>query len=129
MTEKRARHASLIVIALEVGLLFVAYWLYWISWAMYTLTIQGNKPSVEMILLLLFFFIVGVLVILSAFFKIPFYVLSIGTIILMGLYVVYASFYIEAIFICLIALVPQISYYSVRLWLFSKNRKLKINRP
>jgi len=129
VTEKRARHASLIVIALEVGLLFVAYWLYWISWAMYTLTIQGNKPSVEMILLLLFFFIVGVLVILSAFFKIPFYVLSIGTIILMGLYVVYASFYIEAIFICLIALVPQISYYSVRLWLFSKNRKLKINRP
>ena len=120
MNENKARYISLIVIALEAVLAFFLYGM--VFWEMHLpeLAIQGNKPPVGMIAFLLIFLVIGILIILSVFFKIPFYIFTVFEIMTMAFYTVIYTFNVGAILPCLIVLAPHIFYYIVRIKSSSK---------
>ena len=129
MNESRARYISLTVIALGAIVLFIPLWMALDSNMtggsnMRMLAIEGYKPPIEWIVFLSIFLCIGTFIILSAFFKLSFHILSVMEVALMAFLVVSASFNPMAILLCLIALAPQIFYYAVRIAQSSKKASI-----
>ena len=115
MNEIKARYISLTVIALEAILLFFPLSFIFLGMALSELTIQGKKPPFTVIIFLAIYLAIGVLIVLSAFYKIPFYILIVIETLLLALWCISVNFYPIFIIPCLVFLVPIIFYCIVRI--------------
>ena len=113
MTEYRARNISLIIIALEVILLFLMIRTFF-GYQINEVKIEGINPRPELIFFLLVFAGLGILIILSAFFKPCFYFL-IGLNIALCIYLIYLSLQsIGVLALVLIISIPSITYFTAK---------------
>ena len=117
MKESRARYISLIIIASETILAFFLYGT--VTLGMYTssLGVQGSKLPGEVIIFLLVFTLIGIFVILGAFFKWAFYVFSLFEIAFVVYIIVSSSFFLTNIIVYMIILAPQITYCILSVFL------------
>lgn len=113
MEESKARYLSLIIIGIEALLVFLPLGLIFLGMTLPSLSIQGNELPSEVVIFLLAFFGIGSLLVLSAFFKIFFYILTISEVILLIFYTVDSRFNLMVILLYLMILAPHIFYYTV----------------
>ncbi|HHV51083.1 MAG TPA: hypothetical protein GXX54_05175 [Clostridiales bacterium] len=113
MTEYRARNISLIIIALEVILLFLMIRTFF-GYQINEVKIEGINPRPELIFFLLVFAGLGILIILSAFFKPLFYFLLVLQI-AFSVYLLYSSRYLSGVLIFgLLAMMPPVLYLTAK---------------
>jgi len=137
LAEIKDRYTALIFIAAKTILAMLFYGLILINMHLSWLSIEGNKIDSDIIIFLSVFFGIGIFVIISAFFKPAFYILSISDAALLILivdffglrwnYILYnMTITLVVLFILGIFTAPEIAYYNARLrnlWTLRKVRK------
>jgi len=114
MNEQRARNLTIILIALQAIFIFNQFRTT-ISYAIKELSIQGAKPEPDLIVLLDAFLSIGIIIILSAYFKPMFYLM---TVLATGFYIHWLCMprlHIIPVIIFLILMSPIIYYYAARI--------------
>ena len=118
MTERLARHITLLIIAAGSILLFLVVGFLALGFSWDSLSRQGSELPVGFVVMLIAFLLLGVLIILGAFFKLPLHILT-----AVALLFLIASLFSapvldydasEASFV-LLFLAPLIFYYVVRI--------------
>jgi hypothetical protein len=115
LNEYRARNISLIFIAIEAIFAFLLIGLIFIGMELSELSIQGAKPSLGLIVFLLIFLGLGILIVLSAFNKLFFYLLTVIEICLTFYLLIISAFFIILIYLSLIILAPYVFYYIAKI--------------
>lgn len=115
MTEKTARYISLIVISTETIFAFIMYIIFYFGMLISQLSVDDNVLQYEQFIFPLAFFIIGSFVILSSFFKMPFYIFSVLEVALTVYVFIISSFHPTPLILCAIILAPQLFYYIARI--------------
>ncbi|MHB1454648.1 MAG: hypothetical protein ACYCYM_11955 [Saccharofermentanales bacterium] len=117
MSECKARHISLTMIAAEAILLFLFYCLVVLNTNLSQLSVQGAKPPIDMLISLLIFLCIGIFIVLGVFYKTPYHLLAILEITLTAMLMLSGSgFHILLIVFYMVVLAPLIFYYAIRIW-------------
>jgi len=134
MNETRVRYIAVILISVQAIFLFALYSLIFVGMRLSYMSIEGNRVDADIIIAVYIFLGIGVLVILSAFYKTAFYVLTgikIAAGVLLSAYLgfFYAlrygdihNFIISGV-ILLIFLSPEIFYYTYRVKILCKSQE------
>uniref|UniRef100_S0DGA6 Uncharacterized protein n=1 Tax=termite gut metagenome TaxID=433724 RepID=S0DGA6_9ZZZZ len=115
MTESQARHIALMVIAVEAILVFALYGMLMLAFGLPSMAVEGGTVPIEVVVFILIVAGVGGLIVLGAFFRIPFHVLTTVGIALTGYLMVLSAFQPITIAIFLAMLIPQLFYYAMRI--------------
>lgn len=116
MSECKARYISLTVIAEEAILLFLLYCLVVLNTNLSQLSIQGAVLPFDVVISLLVFLCIGILIVLGAFYKIFFYILTLLEIALIILLFSGSAFHILLLVFSMVVLAPLVFYYAIGIW-------------
>ena len=128
MTEKIARHICLTVTGAAAIFVFLIQRAMILNWDLATIALSG-RIATQTFVTLGVFLAFGALTVMSAFFKIPFYILAAFEVVLLLIIIERSGANAVVIILCMMMLVPQVFYWVLRVVKPIKSRTISAISP